>query len=219
MRAFKLTYRKRMGLSTLISAIFIVASFIWTLYTLLPTLPVPRLFPAHFEYDQVAQWPPENVSLLIWPTNGQPYSRIGEPFNLSAAIMVDDVPVTALETIVFYDETDSILIGSASIGQPPDLPIANITYTFPRDASIDYHIISATWITSMGAITNWTSISCVGIVVPFSYPTHSIYSKGLIPSETIALKVVPGIISRHQNLALDLSHMTKSLQAAFDKQD
>ncbi len=208
-----------MGLSTFISAILIVASFIWTLSTLLPTLYVPRLFPAHFAYDQVAQWPPENVSLLIWPTSGQPYSKIGEPFNLSAAIIVDGVPVAALETIVFYDETDSVLIGLASIGQPPDLPIANITYTFPQGSSIDYHIISATWTIPMGSITNRTSISCVDIVVPLSYPTHSIYSEELAPSEARAFSVVPGIISRNQNLSMDLSHMSKSSQDAFDKRD
>ncbi|MFW9962797.1 MAG: hypothetical protein ACFFCX_04505 [Candidatus Sifarchaeia archaeon] len=199
MRAFKLSYRKRMGLSTFISAIFIVASFVYTLSTLLPGIFVPRLFPTHFEYNQVGQWPPENASLLIWPTNGQPYSLVGEPFNLSAAIIIDGVPVTALETIVFYDETDSVLIGVASIGQPPDLPIANITYTFPQNATIDYHIISATWTTSMGSITNRTSISCVGIVVPFSCPTHSNHAEGLILSEAKTLNVNHDISNRHRN--------------------
>jgi len=188
-----------MGLSTFISAIFIVASFVWTLSTLLPTLFVPRLFPAHFDYNQVDQWPPENASLLIWPTNGKPHSIVGEPFNLSAAIIIDGVPVTALESIVFYDETDSILIGVASIGQSPDLPIANITYIFPQNATIDYHIISATWTTSMGSITNWTSISCVGIVVPFSCPTQSIHAEGLILSEIKTLKVNHDISNRHRN--------------------
>lgn len=188
-----------MGLSTFISAIFIVASFVWTLSTLLPDFFVPRLFPTHFEYNQVEQWPPENASLLIWPTNGQPYSLVGEPFNLSAVIIIDGVPVTALETIVFYDETDSVLIGVASIGQPPDLPIANITYTFAQNATIDYHIISATWTTSMGSITNRTSISCVGIVVPFSFPTHSNHAEGLILSETKTLNVNHDISNRHRN--------------------
>jgi len=188
-----------MGLSTFISAIFIVASFVWTLSTLLPDLFAPRLFSAHFEYNQIGQWPPENASLLIWPTNGQPYSKIGTPFNLSAVIIIDGFPVTALENIVFYDETDSIFIGMASIGQPPDLPIANITYTFPQNATIDYHIISATWTTSMGSVTNRTSISCVDIVAPFSFPTHSIYAEGLILGEIKALSVVQSTSNRHRN--------------------
>ncbi len=135
--------------------------------------------------------PAPNVQLLVWPTSGQPWAQIGIPFDLSAAITIDGVPVTTPEIITFYDETDSVYIGSAAIPLSP--PIATVTHAFPAGASIDYHIISATWTTSTYSIANRTSIYCVGDPNPFSHPIPSTASGGFVLSETRELNVSQGI--------------------------
>jgi len=137
--------------------------------------------------------PIPNVQLLVWPLNGQPWAQIGTPFEISAAITIDDVPVTTPETITFYDETDSVFIGTQSIGQLPDNPIANITHTFPSSATVDYHIIAATWTTSTFSITNRTSIYAVGTPDPYSYPAHPTRADAFILSETTQLNVSQGL--------------------------
>jgi len=137
--------------------------------------------------------PIPNVQLLVWPTNGQPWEQIGVPFGLSAAITIDGVPVTTPESITFFDETDSVFIGVATIGQPPNPPIANVTHTFPVGSSVDYHIIAASWTTSTLSITNRTSIYAVGTPDPYSYPMVSTGADGFIVSETRELNVSQGI--------------------------
>jgi len=139
--------------------------------------------------------PTPNVQLLVWPTNGQPWEQIGTPFGLSAAITIDNVPVTTPETITFYDETDSVYIGTQTIGQFPNLPIANITHTFPPGATVDYHIISATWQTSTIMIINYTSVYAVGTPDPYSHPTPPTGEGGFILSETTQLNVSQGLDS------------------------
>ncbi len=137
--------------------------------------------------------PSPNVQLRVWPTNGQPWAQIGTPFDLSAEITIDGVPVTTPELIVFNDETDAVYIGAQTIGQPLDNPIANITHIFPPSATVDYHIISATWQTSTIRITNFTSVYAVGIPNPFSYPTPPSGEGGFILSETTQLNVSQGL--------------------------
>ncbi|MHA1963623.1 MAG: DUF4129 domain-containing protein [Candidatus Thorarchaeota archaeon] len=137
--------------------------------------------------------PLPNVELIVWPTNGQPWEQIGTPFGLSAAITIDGVPVTTPELIVFNDETDSVFIGSQIIGQPPDFPIANVTHTFPSDATVDYHIIAATWQAAAFSITNRTSVYAVGTPDPLSYPPSPTGVGGFILSETRQLNVSQGL--------------------------
>ena len=137
--------------------------------------------------------PSPNVQLRVWPTNGQPWAQIGTPFDLSAEITIDGIPVTTPELITFNDETDSVYIGAQTIGQFPNNPIANITHTFPSGATVDYHIISATWQTSTIRITNFTSVYAVGIPNPLSYPTPTSGEGGFVLSETTQLNVSQGL--------------------------
>ncbi len=135
--------------------------------------------------------PIPNIELLVWPTNGQPWERIETPFELSAAIIIEGVPVTTPELIVFNDETDGVYIGSQTI--PPGNPIANVTHTFPSDATLDYHIIAASWTTSTFSITNYTSIYAAQIPDPLSNPVAPVVSGGFILSETTELNVSQGL--------------------------
>jgi hypothetical protein len=131
--------------------------------------------------------PNPNVQLLVWPTNGQPWEQIGTPFDLSAAILVDNVLVTTPETITFVDETDSVYLGTSITS-----PIANITYAFPTDATIDYHIFAATWTTPTLSITNRTSVFAVGTPSPFSGPTPPTEGRFIL-SDTTELNVSQGL--------------------------
>ncbi|MFW9832678.1 MAG: transglutaminase domain-containing protein [Candidatus Thorarchaeota archaeon] len=131
--------------------------------------------------------PNPNVQLLVWPTSGQPWEQIGTPFELSAAILVDNVLVTTPETISFVDETDSVYLGTSITS-----PIANITYAFPTDATIDYHIFAATWTTSTLSITNRTSVFAVGTPSPFSGPAPPTEGRFIL-SDTTELNVSQGL--------------------------
>jgi len=134
--------------------------------------------------------PTPDVQLFVWPTNGQPWAQIGTPFELSAAITVDGVPVTTPEPIVFYDETDSVFIGIDTIDPPG---IANITYVFPPWASVDYHIMSATWNAGTFSITNRTSIYAVGTPDPYASQTPPFRTDGFVLSGTRDLNVSQGL--------------------------
>ncbi|MFW9961219.1 MAG: transglutaminase domain-containing protein, partial [Candidatus Thorarchaeota archaeon] len=135
--------------------------------------------------------PVPNIELLVWPSDGLPWAEIGTPFGLSASITVDGVPITTPETILFHDETDSQFIGASTIGQPPDLPIANITYVFPVDATVSYHILSATWINPYFTVMNATAVFAVGTPSPMFGQTRQ--SDGFVISETQELNVSQGI--------------------------
>ncbi|OLS31201.1 MAG: hypothetical protein ThorAB25_04620 [Candidatus Thorarchaeota archaeon AB_25] len=137
--------------------------------------------------------PTPDVQLRVWPTNGQPWAQIGTPFELSAEITVDGVPVTTPEPIIFHDETDNEFIGVQTIGQAPDNPIANITYVFPAHASVDYHIMAATWQAGTLSITNRTSIYAVGTPDPYAYPSPPAGIDGFVLSETRDLNVSQGL--------------------------
>ncbi|MBY8997553.1 MAG: DUF4129 domain-containing protein [Candidatus Thorarchaeota archaeon] len=155
---------------------------------------IPAMLPDDMGGDEdPTNTPIPNVQLLVWPTNGLPWEQIGTPFSLSAAITIDGVPVTTPELIVFNDETDAVFIGAQTIGQPPDSPIANVTHTFPSGATVDYHIIAATWQTSTLSITNRTSVFAVGTPDPYSYPTPPTGADGFILSETTQLNVSQGL--------------------------
>ncbi|MGV9103662.1 MAG: transglutaminase-like domain-containing protein, partial [Candidatus Thorarchaeota archaeon] len=110
---------------------------------------------------------PENtgegdVELWVWPSSYEPWAIIGDPFNLSSLLVVQNQPVSAPETIHFYDCTDDVEIGSATIEQGSNLPLANITYIFPDTASTGAHNISATWNGSSLSVTNYTSVYATG---------------------------------------------------------
>ena len=117
--------------------------------------------------EDPTNYPTPDVELLVYPSNGLYYAQIGTLFEISAQISVEGSPITTPESIYFFDETDAVYIGSASIEQAPFEPIANVSYVFPSDATVDYHIISATWFAPTLQITNFTSIYAVGQPVPF----------------------------------------------------
>jgi hypothetical protein len=167
---------------------------------------IPMSSPAGGEWIQVipVPLPPEmgggedpintpvpDIQLSVWPASGRYWADIGTPFDLSARITVDGMPITTPDIITFRDETDSQFIGTATIGQPPNLPIANVTYTFPGSATPGYHILSATWINSYFSVMNATAIYAVGIISPVRVGAQQLSS--FIISETQQLNVSQGI--------------------------
>lgn len=135
--------------------------------------------------------PIPNIELLVWPSNGLQWAEIGTPFEISASMTVDGVPITTPDTIIFNDETDSRFVGTATIGQPPDLPIANVTYVFPIDATVSYHIMSATWANPYFSVINATAIFAVGTPSP-SFDERQ-QADGFVTSETQELNVSQGV--------------------------
>ncbi|TFF67576.1 transglutaminase domain-containing protein, partial [Candidatus Thorarchaeota archaeon] len=128
---------------------------------------IPAPLPDDFGGSEDPQnYPTPDVELLVYPTNGLYYAQIGTLFQISAHITVEGSRITTPETIYFYDETDTEFIGSAQIGQPPFAPVANVSYVFPSNATVDFHIISATWFAPTFQITNFTSIYAVGQPIP-----------------------------------------------------
>ncbi|MBS3794210.1 MAG: hypothetical protein KGY80_04895 [Candidatus Thorarchaeota archaeon] len=141
---------------------------------------------------------PENtgqgdVELWVWPSSFQPWAIIGEPFNLSSLLVVQDQPVSAPETIQFYDNTDDVYIGNSTIEQGSQLPLANITYTFPSNASTGAHNISATWHGSSFSITNYTSVYATGEPDPLCPTSPAQAENGFAISETVEMNLKLGL--------------------------
>ncbi len=130
-----------------------------------------------------------NVSLYVFPPQ---WSLIGEPFNLSSLLLVNDIPVARNETIVFHDETDNVPMGTAEIEQGTYLPLANITYTFPDNATVSAHNISATWNSDAYSVSNFTIVYAVGEANPLS-PQSVRTSSSFMPSETTDVNIKLGL--------------------------
>jgi len=149
--------------------------------------------------------PIPELELLIWPTSGQYWEETGTPFGLSASMSVDGVFITTPDTIYFYDETDSEAIGPATIGEY--IPaVANLTYTFPGDATIDFHTITASWMNSYFMVTNATQIYAVGTPVPMAREASLVDSPDAIIAETHELDISQGL-STHVALWEDTVHV------------
>lgn len=141
---------------------------------------------------------PENtgqgdVELWVWPSSFQPWAIIGEPFNLSSLLMVQNQPVSAPETIHFYDQTDDVYMGNSTIEQGSQLPLANITYTFPSNASTGAHNITATWQGSSFSITNYTSVYATGQPDPLRPTSSAQTENGFFISETVDMNLKMGL--------------------------
>ncbi len=138
---------------------------------------------------------PENIALqLIDPTSPliPQWSMIGDPFNLSAMVLVNGQPYVGSEPIRFYDLTDGVEIGTTPIQFTPDgqhLPLANITYAFPDGSTVGAHNISAMWITSTFLATGYTSWAAVGQ----SSPSVPVQPFTFTPSETIQMDIKLGL--------------------------
>ncbi|MFX1483253.1 MAG: transglutaminase family protein, partial [Promethearchaeota archaeon] len=147
--------------------------------------------------------PIPNINLQIWPTSGQPWAQIGDPFELSTSLTVEGIPVTTPEPLFIYDELDHVTIGTYVVGDP-------ISYAFPTGATVDYHIISATWQTSAFSFRNTTSIFAVGTPSPMSvHPPGG----GFTLAETRELNVSQGI-DTHIAYWEDLIHVYGTMTVA-----
>ncbi len=136
--------------------------------------------------------PVSDVVLTVWPTNLLIYADIGTPFDLSAIITVDGVLLTTPELVTFYDVTDTELIGTAVIGD--SFPgIANITYTFPSNSTVDFHYITATWSNPYFQVYNATQVYAVSTPVPMADEASSLESPDVVLAETHELDINLGL--------------------------
>ncbi|TFG30195.1 transglutaminase domain-containing protein, partial [Candidatus Thorarchaeota archaeon] len=150
--------------------------------------------------------PVPEIELLVFPINGQHWAEIGDTFELGATITVDGVYVTTPDTVFFYDETDTEVIGYTTIGQSPLPPIANISYVFPSNATVDYHTISATWENSYFMVWNTTRIFAVGTPTPNVHRSELAKTSNYYPSEIIDLNINQGL-DTHVALWTDIVHV------------
>jgi len=167
---------------------------------------IPTPLPDDMGGDEIPDNVPiPDIELIIWPTDGQYWALTGTPFGLSAAVTIDGVLVTTPDLLYFYDETDAEVVGQANIGTY--LPgIANLTYTFPGDAIIDYHTITATWMNQYFMVTNATYIYAVGTPVPMSKETSISETPAAIIAETHDLDINQGL-DTHVALWEDTVHV------------
>jgi len=136
--------------------------------------------------------PIPDIYLSVSPTSGLVWAEIGTPFGLSAFVTVDGVPITTPDIITFYDVTDTELIGTAIIGA--SFPgIANITYTYPSNSTVDFHIISATWTNPYFTVWNLTQVYAVSTPVPMVRENPSAEPPDFILAETIDVNINQGL--------------------------
>ncbi len=142
---------------------------------------------------------PENTEesqvelLVLQPTWG----FRGDTLNFSAILLANMVAISAPEDIYFYDDTDGVEMGAATI--QPDMiqgiiPAANISYDIPLDASFGIHNVSATWISPTYSITNYTYFYTVGSASPLSKTTtENGPTSYFTPSETFDINLRQGL--------------------------
>ena len=111
-----------------------------------------------------------DVALNVGTNLGRIWVNIGEEFEINALLSISGSPVSTPEDIEFWDDTDNIYIGSSTITQGTYLPLANITYTFPNDATIGFHNISAIYISETYWIKNYTVLYAVATPQPLKKP-------------------------------------------------
>ncbi|MCK4484327.1 MAG: transglutaminase domain-containing protein, partial [Candidatus Thorarchaeota archaeon] len=109
---------------------------------------------------------PENVregdlQVVVWPNLAEPWALLGDPFDLSAVLLLQGLPTGEGATIQFRDETASLYLGNATIVQGTSMPLANFTYAFPMDADLGPHNISATYDQGAFSVTNFTYVFAV----------------------------------------------------------
>jgi len=132
--------------------------------------------------------PIPDIYLSVTPTSGLVWAEIGTPFGLSAFVTVDGIPITTPDTITFYDVTDTELIGTSTIGT--SFPgIANITYTFPNNSTVDFHIITATWTNPYFQVWNVTQVYAVSTPTPMARESPSFESPDVVLAETHELDI------------------------------
>ncbi|TFG10642.1 hypothetical protein EU538_01390, partial [Candidatus Thorarchaeota archaeon] len=138
---------------------------------------------------------PENmeegdVQLWVWPNVPQGWVQIGEEFTLSALLMVNYVPVSTSESIVFRDVTDNMLMGTTFIEQGTTLPLANLTYTYQPGATPGLHNITAAYIGPTYDVGNFTLLYVVAQPDPLEPGLPS--DRAILPAETIDMNIKLG---------------------------
>ena len=167
---------------------------------------IPTPLPADMGGNEIPDnVPVPNIELFIWPTDGQFWAKVGDPFGLSAAVAIDGVAVTTPDLLYFHDKTDSEVVGQANIGTYTP-GIANLTYTFPGDAIINYHNITATWMNQYFMVTNYTYIYAVETPVPLAKEPQLQESSDAIIAETHELNISQGL-DTHVALWEDTVHV------------
>ncbi|MHA1957571.1 MAG: transglutaminase domain-containing protein [Candidatus Thorarchaeota archaeon] len=148
---------------------------------------------------------PGNVSLFILDLTDQYYAQVGDPFILSAILVVDGVVISTPETIHFYDRTDAVDMGSSQIELLGLIPMANITHIFPADATVGFHNISATWFGPSFSVTSFTLVYAIGSATPFDMGSM-ISTTGFTLSEIIDLDIKLGL-DNHTTVWDDTVHV------------
>ncbi|MCK5303545.1 MAG: transglutaminase domain-containing protein, partial [Candidatus Thorarchaeota archaeon] len=102
---------------------------------------------------------PENVGagdlqIRLESNLAPPWAELGDPFELSALLLLQGFPIGEGTTIRFRDETASLHLGTATIVQGTFLPRANFTYAFPMTAELGPHNMSATYDQGAFSVTN-----------------------------------------------------------------
>jgi len=145
-----------------------------------------------------------NAQLWVWPNLFPAWVQIGTPFELSALLMVDYVPVSTPETISFYDETDFVDMGTAFIQPGVHLPLANLTYQFPLGSTVGPHNITATYFSAGFTVANWTIVSAASTPIPMVASSGP--EKNFFVSETIDIDIKQGLDNHtaHWNDTLDI---------------
>ncbi|MHA1928333.1 MAG: transglutaminase-like domain-containing protein, partial [Candidatus Thorarchaeota archaeon] len=116
------------------------------------------------------------------------WNYTGENITFYAMITVDDVPISTPEVISFYDTTDFVDMGSAIV----DNFYATLEYTLPLNASSGFHNISATWVSDIYSVSNYTLISAVGQSTPLS-ASPNIQPPNFVPSATVDVNASIGL--------------------------
>ncbi|MDF1538266.1 MAG: transglutaminase-like domain-containing protein [Candidatus Thorarchaeota archaeon] len=123
------------------------------------------------------------------------WAIIGGDFNLSAMLWVDGIPSGIGEAIRFYDLTDGVDLGTATIEELATIPgigMANITFQFPTGSSIGAHNITAMWISSTYLISNSTLVVAVGQSHPLQAPPIQ-QSSNFIVSDIVDVDISLGL--------------------------
>ncbi|MGY5861799.1 MAG: transglutaminase domain-containing protein [Candidatus Thorarchaeota archaeon] len=129
---------------------------------------------------------PENIGagdlqIRISSNLAPPWAVLGDPFDLSAVLLLQGLPAGEGATIRFRDETAFLHLGIATIVQG----VANFTYAFPLTAALGSHNMSATYDQGAFSVTNFTEVFAVAQPEPLG-------GSGFTLSETIDVNLKLG---------------------------
>jgi hypothetical protein len=139
-----------------------------------------------------------DITLRVGTNLGRIWVNIGEEFELNAVLSLSGSPVATPEEIEFWDDTDNIFIGTATITQDESIPTASIAYTFPTGSSIGFHNMSAIYFSETYWIKNYTVLYAVATPEPLKQKKSSL-GPDFILSETIDMNLKQGLDDYESN--------------------